>query len=146
MNRFATSPISSFDSTCKVILVSFECNKFSNPSKEVVFFGKGNETRDFIHVNDVAKLFHFVLEQKELFLIVNGGNGIKYNIKEIVTKINKLFRVNKQIIFNNISHEGNPIYYWADISILETFNWKSEITFEEGLKEYITWYKNLNQE
>ncbi len=122
------------------------CNKFSNPSKEVVFFGKGNETRDFIHVNDVAKLFHFVLEQKELFLIVNGGNGIKYNIKEIVTKINKLFRVNKQIIFNNISHEGNPIYYWADISILETFNWKSEITFEEGLKEYITWYKNLNQE
>lgn len=121
------------------------CNKFSN-QEEVIFWGKGNETRDFIHVDDVAKLFYFLLEQTELFMIVNGGNGIRYDIKEIVSKINELFGMNKQIIFNNISHEGNPVYYWADISTLDTFNWKSEITFEEGLKEYIAWYKNQNQE
>ena len=62
------------------------CKKIQNSKDEVVFWGTGEETRDFIHISDVLYLFDILLKKDDKFTLVNGGTGIKYTIKNIDNK------------------------------------------------------------
>ena len=111
--------------------------KIKNANKEVVFWGTGEETRDFIHVSDVIQIIDNLLEKSEKFIILNGGTGIKHTIKDVVEMIRDLVNKKIDIRFNQKVNIGNPIYYWADIYKLEQYKCKINITFEEGLKNFI---------
>lgn len=117
------------------------CNKLSNnDSRQVVFFGDGKETRDFVHILDVANLFEILLTLEHSFLIINAGSGEKVTIENLLSKINKFF--NKEVIFNNIIHDGNPRHYWADITLAKSFNWIPQIAIDDGIADYIQWFKS----
>lgn len=119
-------------------------HKIKNANKEVVFWGTGEETRDFIHISDVLYLFDILLKKDDKFTLVNGGTGVKYTIKNIVEIIKDLINPNISIKFNNQVNIGNPIYYWADTQKLENYGFKANRNLEQEIKNYVEWVKGLD--
>lgn len=116
------------------------CSKVAE-SEEVVFFGTGTETRDWIHVDDASRLLLLFSEGDFGFKIINGANGERITVKQVVTALSTHFDKPVQIKFNGIVKEGDPQHFWADISEALSLNWKPEIKLSDGLKNYVTFFK-----
>ncbi len=115
------------------------CHKIKEADSEVIFWGTGQETRDFIHISDVLKLFNAIILDNNKFIIINGGSGIKHRVDEIVYLIKKYLNSKAEIAFNGQTNTGNPIHYWADLEKTKHLGWSAKTTFEAGLKGYIEW-------
>ena len=115
------------------------CNKIMNAKDEAIFWGTGEETRDFIHIDNVLEIFKALVETKEKYLIINGGTGDKTTIREVVYFIKELLDSKCAISFNQQTNEGNPIYYWADTQNLDSICKLDKIDLKQGLQQYVQW-------
>ena len=118
--------------------------KIKNADSEVVFWGTGEETRDFIHISDVLSLFDILLKKEDRFILINGGTGKKYTIKNVVEMIRGFINPKIEIKFNNQINMGNPIYYRADTKKLDIYGFKANKDLEQEIKSYVEWAKKLD--
>ncbi len=117
-------------------------NKFrKSDGRAIEFFGTGDETRDWLHVEDAASLIYCMAQSQNHADLVNGGYGQAVTVKEILAKLASLFRGNICVEFNGQSREGDPKHYWADTSEAKLLGWRPTILLEQGLNEYVTWFK-----
>ena len=117
------------------VITKFMKKIFQNEALEI--FGDGEQTRDFIHVNDVAKINLIVMESDINFGFFNVGTGISTsvnNLAEIMVKLS-----NKKLDVNyKKSLEGDIKQSVADTKETEKkFKWKSKIGLKEGLKKLL---------
>lgn len=120
------------------------CLKIKNASNEVVFFGTGEETRDWIYVTDAAKLVLKVAQNiKENMNVINGGTGIRTTVGDTINLLVNLYGKGVNVKFNQVVKPGDPRFYHADISKALNIGWKQEINLNEGLKHYLNFFKNL---
>ena len=117
------------------------CNKLAGAKGSIEFFGTGDETRDWLHVDDAASLLVWMARSEKRFEIVHGGCGQTTTIREITTKLSALFGKDVQIKFNQQYKEGDPKHYWADTFEANQAGWEPNITIDQGLQEYINWFK-----
>lgn len=113
--------------------------KILNGTEAVEFYGSGNETRDFIHIDDVVKIFFELQRQIKSFEVVNGGTGIKRTISEVVEMVRKFIDRDVMIKFDNQVAIGNPIYYWASQVKLKKLIELHYMDFENELEKYVIW-------
>ena len=121
------------------------CRKISGTVDDnVCFFGSGNETRDWLHVDDAAALILAVSEQKmEPLSIINGGTGVSTPVRDILQTIADAFGNNSRIQFNGEVRTGDPMYYEADISLATRLGWSPRVHVKAGIREYVEWFRNL---
>lgn len=117
-------------------------HKIQDAKEEVVFWGTGEETRDFIHISDVIHIIEKLIDKSENFTVINGGTGIKHTIKNVVEMIRDIINKDVKIKFNGQVNVGNPVYYWADIQKLDQLDYKPSKQLEQELKNYVEWVKN----
>lgn len=117
------------------------CEKISKEKARACFFGTGKETRDWLNVQDAASLFFAISKSKNKFEILNGASGEKTEIKKILEMLSKYYDTNVQISFNNEERAGDPKFYHADISKAKKLGWLPKINLENGLAEYVNFYK-----
>ncbi len=123
------------------------CKKIENcKTEDVTFWGTGEETRDWIHVDDAVSLIYQFGIQIKGFDIVNGGSGIRIEILELLNLLKEEIGTNLKINFNNEVRIGDPMYFWADISHLKKYNWTPKVSLSEGIKSYVKYYKNLKND
>ena len=48
-------------------------------------FNNGNATRDFIHINDVVKIYKVILNENINAPILNVGRGIEHSVRELIS-------------------------------------------------------------
>jgi len=119
-------------------------HKIREAKQEVVFFGTGSETRDFIHVNDAIIIFDALLKIPERFIIINGGTGLDSTVKFIVETIRDLVDKSINIKFDNKVNEGNPSFYCADTNKLNYYGIEIKNNLKQELKNYINWIKKID--
>ena len=109
---------------------------------ETVFiYGDGNQTRDYVYVEDVVEAMRVALEKNE------GGT---YNIGTgVETSVNTLYDRLKTIISSNATarHEpGRPGEQKRSVlsfdKILRELEWRPSITVQEGLVRTVEWFKS----
>lgn len=106
-----------------------------------VFWGTGQETRDWIHVKDVAKLFYMARTRaNKNCLIANFGSGIGIQIKDILHCLFAFFHNSLLPSFNGKNNAGNPQHYLANIEEIKRWGWKKSVSLEDGIREYVRWY------
>jgi UDP-glucose 4-epimerase len=106
----------------------------------IELYGTGNESRDFIHVDDIVRALDLVIRNATFSGdIINLANGEEYTIKFVADLFKKHLNTNKEIKFNNQVKEGDPLNWRADISILKSMGYESKVTLETGIKNYIDW-------
>ena len=105
-------------------------------NEELIIFGDGKQTRDFIHIDDVVNVNIIVMESDVSFGFFNVGTGVG-------TSINNLAKI--MIELNNKELEINykkPLKGDIKQSIADTektekkFKWKYKISLKEGLKRF----------
>ena len=118
------------------------CNKISQNKN--IFFGTGNEVRDWIHIFDLCELVYKILnKKKDNNPIINCGSGKGHKVREVIKLIKKKFYSKKIIKFIN-QKKQNPKILISDIKIAKSYNWKPKIPFKKGILGYIKWYKQNN--
>jgi len=111
----------------------------------IELFGTGEETRDFIHVDDIIFAVDCIINKADFKgENYNIANGEETKIKDIAELFVKLTGSQKPIIFNQVQKEGDPIFWRADISKIKSFGYKQKISIEEGLRNYIKWANEQN--
>ncbi len=109
---------------------------YSNAKVEL--FGKGNETRDFIHIDDILQQLDLVIENAKFQgEAINIGNGIETRIDEVAQIFKVVLDSKKSIQFNNIIREGDPINWCADISVLKSWGYIQNIDLRQGINLFI---------
>ncbi|MBF4507169.1 NAD-dependent epimerase/dehydratase family protein [Flavobacterium sp. JLP] len=114
--------------------------------EHAVFFGTGKETRDWIHVSDAASLLCMFSLKLAGFEVINGGSGIETSIYDIISMLNKYIGKSTEIEFNGNTKEGDPMHFWADIEKSKSLNWEPTISIEDGIKQYVQYFKSLNND
>lgn len=118
------------------------CKKIDNcEGKEVIFWGSGSETRDWIHVEDAISLIYKMSEKIQGLDIINGGSGIRIEIAEVLDLIRSQFQSDVKIEFNNEVRLGDPKYFWADLSRSIEYDWRPKKRLDEGIASYVKYFK-----
>lgn len=108
-------------------------------------WGSGRAMREFLYVEDLADACINLMELNSwVGPWINVGSGQCVTIKELSTLIKKTVGYRGEIIFDNISPEGQLLRK-MDISRIESLKWKAKTPIEEGLtKTYQFYLENLN--
>lgn len=106
------------------------------------FFGTGEEVRDWLHVDDAAKLLIKAIEHaSHKCPVVNGGAGTGTSVREALSCLFESFNGGKPV-FTGMSRAGDPPGYVADISSALAWDWQPTIAFKDGLRDYAEWFKS----
>ena len=110
---------------------------------EIVLWGTGNPTREFLHVSDAADGILLAAERYDGADPVNLGSGMEISIKDLATLIAKLTGFDGRFVWDSGKPDGQPRRS-LDVSRAERlFGFRAHIRFEEGLRQTIDWYKAL---
>ena len=112
--------------------------------KSPVIFGDGKQSRDFTFVKDVAEA-NILAAECEATGIFNIGNSQRVTINHLVRLILKLIR-NRSIkpIYRD-TRAGDIIHSLADITKAKAFGYNPRYSLEEGLKETINSFQEINK-
>jgi UDP-glucose 4-epimerase len=107
------------------------------------FYGTGYEVRDWLHVQDAARLLLTLSSHASSdAVIVNGGTGAGTPVKDIIAHLIEKMNRQESPRFSRIPKPGDPPGYIADIGKVKEYGWKPEISIEDGLDEYVHWYRS----
>ncbi len=116
-----------------------------NELPEVIVWGTGAPTREFLYVADAAEGILLAAEAYSGDEPVNLGSHFEISIKELATKIAKLVGFTGKIIFDETKPDGQPRRKIDTTKALESFNFSAKTDFNTGLAQTIEWYQKNNQ-
>lgn len=103
-------------------------------------FGTGFESRDYIHVNDVAQALYLLATTNSPDVVYNVANGEETQIREAVELFANAASISRDcILFNGTVREGDPLNWRADISKIKALGYKKTVNMEDGLAEFYKW-------
>jgi GDP-L-fucose synthase len=112
----------------------------ANGDKEVVIWGDGSPTREFVYVEDAAEGIAAATEKYNGSEPVNIGSGNEISIKDLANLIARLTDFDGRMIFDTSKPNGQP-RRGLDVSRAEKlFGFRAKTNFEDGLRATIDWY------
>jgi len=112
-----------------------------NGDDEIVVWGDGSATREFLYVDDAVEGIMLASEKFNKSDPVNLGSAFEISIKDLVTIIAKETRFTGKITWDTSKPNGQPRRKLDTSRAEKEFGFKSHTTFEEGLRHTIAWYK-----
>ena len=110
--------------------------------KAPMIFEDGNQRRDFVHVEDVARAYRYAIEKETANgLALNLGSGNSVTVKEIAETLRTLLkREDLEVEITNKFRDGDIRNCFADISLIkEKLGWSPNYEFTKGVKTMLPW-------
>jgi nucleoside-diphosphate-sugar epimerase len=107
----------------------------------------GNQTRDFIYVQDLVNAILKIIQNPHKALwgeTINICSGEEVKIRDIILKIKQETNSNSEIKFGAIDYRNGESmnFFGSNEKAKLLLDWELEYSFEEGLKKTIIWNKN----
>lgn len=116
------------------------CTKLTNADGH--FHGTGNELRDWIHVEDAARLLITAGQHSSSSSpVFNGGTGAGVPVCDVLSALANELATMTPVVFSGSRRTGDPVAYEADISAALKLGWAPSILWHDGVREYVQWYK-----
>ena len=109
--------------------------------EEIVAWGDGSPSREFLHVRDAAEGILLAAERYDSSEPVNLGAGFEITIKELTELVAGLCDFKGAIRWDTSRPNGQPRRKLATDRARRLFGFEAQIPFEAGLKETIAWYR-----
>lgn len=113
-----------------------------NKEPEVVVWGTGKASREFLYVEDAAKAILEVAEKYDKSGPLNLGTGVETPVKELVELIRELTRYEGEVVWDNSRPDGQPRRKFDMSRFEEKLDYRPETPLREGLRKTIEWYKD----
>jgi GDP-L-fucose synthase len=108
--------------------------------QEIVLWGDGSPTREFLYVEDAAEGILLATEKYDRSDPVNLGSGMEISIRELAKAISEMTGFTGQITWDTNQPNGQP-RRCLDVSRAEKeFGFRAATPFEVGLRKTIDWY------
>jgi GDP-L-fucose synthase len=109
---------------------------------EIVVWGTGKPSREFIYAEDAAEAILMATEKYDKRDPVNIGAGFEITIKDLVDLIVKLTGFKGKVVWDTSKPDGQPRRRLDTSKAEKEFGFKAKTNFNEGLKKTVEWYKN----
>ena len=107
---------------------------------EIVVWGTGNATREFLYVENAAEGILLATEKYNKAEPINLGAGFEISIKDLVELIVKLTGFKGKIIWDTTKPDGQPRRCLNTAKAEKEFGFKAKTSLGEGLRKTINWY------
>jgi UDP-glucose 4-epimerase len=112
---------------------------------KIELWGTGNESRDFIFIDDLVSCIGMLIDNAEMAgEVYNIASGNETTIREIGTLFCRSIIPRIEIEFNQKVREGDPLNWKADISKIEEIGFKPRVTVNEGINKLVQWILSQN--
>lgn len=112
----------------------------------MVIFGNGEQTRDFVYVDDVVQALMAAATAQAQGLIINIGAGREVSVKELVRGLEEILRHRVSSLFST-AQDGGVSRMRADITLAQrVLGFTPQVTIEEGLEMMVAHYQRLLKE
>jgi GDP-L-fucose synthase len=108
---------------------------------EVVLWGDGSPTREFLYVDDAAEAFVTAAERYDAPEPVNIGTGSEISIRELAGTIAELTGFNGKIVWDTSMPNGQPRRSLDASKANDAFGFTASTELREGLEQTIAWYR-----
>ncbi len=109
--------------------------------KEVVLWGDGSPTREFIYAEDAAEGIVLAAERYNGPDAVNIGSGYEIAIRDLAELIARLTGFEGKLVWDTTKPNGQPRRGLDTTRAEQYFGFKARTSFEEGLRRTIDWYR-----
>jgi GDP-L-fucose synthase len=109
--------------------------------KELVCWGDGSPTREFLYVEDAAEGLITGAESYDGEEPVNLGSGFEVSIRDLTEKITRLSGFDGSLVWDTARPNGQPRRMLDTARAEAYFGFRAKVNLEEGLAKTIAWYE-----
>ena len=115
--------------------------KMSDAQGDVVLWGDGSPTREFLFVDDCAAGLILAAERYDGAAPVNLGTGVETSIRELAETIADLTGFDGEIVWDTSMPNGQPRRRLDASRARELFGFEARTPLRQGLEKTIAWYR-----
>ncbi len=109
---------------------------------EIVCWGDGSATREFLYVEDCADAVVAATERYDGAEPVNLGSGREISIRDLAGMIARLAGFSGRIVWDASKPNGQPRRCLDTSRAEQYFGWRAVTALEDGLRRTIDWYRS----
>lgn len=110
---------------------------------EVVFWGTGSASREFLYVEDCARAIVMAAQRYDRGEPVNVGSGVEITIRDLAEKIRQIVGFEGRMTWDRTMPDGQP-RRCLDTSRAKAFGFEARVGFDDGLRRTVDWYCRQN--
>jgi dTDP-glucose 4,6-dehydratase len=108
---------------------------------KVPLYGTGENIRDWLHVHDHCRALDLLVDRGENGHVYNVGGGNEVRNVELTHRILQLLDRPDSLIERVADRPGHDARYCVDSAKIRQLGWTPRISFEEGLRDTVAWYR-----
>ena len=109
--------------------------------REIVLWGDGSPTREFLYVDDCAEGIWLAAQAYDDPEPVNLGTGVEISIRELAELIGELTGFAGEIVWDTTKPNGQPRRQLDVTRAEERFGFRARTPLRDGLERTIAWYQ-----
>lgn len=113
--------------------------------RQIVVWGTGSASREFLYVEDAARAIVLATERYDQPEPVNIGSGMEITIKDLLELIAKLTGFKGEIVWDTSKPDGQPRRSLDVSRASQAFGFQAQTDFRQGLRKTIEWYLTHRQ-
>lgn len=119
------------------------CTKLESSRDSVTLDGTGGETRDWLHVEDAARLLMRVAAVAGPSCpFVNGGTGRSTSIRDLAALVTATWQPARTVVFSGRSRAGDPLDLIADTGCASRLGFSPLVNLTTGVEAFVRWYRS----
>jgi GDP-L-fucose synthase len=116
--------------------------KMVDATGDVVLWGDGTPTREFLYVDDCAEGFVLAAEHYDGAEPVNLGTGVETSIRELAETIADLTGFEGELVWDASMPNGQPRRQLDASRAERLFGFRAQTPLRDGLARTIAWYRD----
>jgi GDP-L-fucose synthase len=109
---------------------------------EIVLWGTGKPTREFLYVDDAAEGIVLALQRLEVPEPVNLGSATEIGIRELAERIARNTGFGGRFVWDPSKPDGQPRRAVDGSKARRLLGWSPRVSLEEGLTRTVEWYQD----
>jgi GDP-L-fucose synthase len=116
--------------------------KMDGADGEVVLWGDGSPTREFLYVDDCAEGLVLAAQRYDRAEPVNLGTGVETSIREVAELVADLTGFRGEIVWDTSMPNGQPRRSLDASKAERLFGFRAQTGLREGLERTVAWYRS----
>jgi GDP-L-fucose synthase len=115
-------------------------------SPEVVMWGSGKPSREFLYVDDAVRALLLAGEHLQTSDPVNVGTGVETSIRDLADTISRLSGYRGTITWDPSKPDGQPARRLDVSRARELMGFEARVELEQGLRRTVEWFRESSGE
>jgi GDP-L-fucose synthase len=115
--------------------------KMVDSTGEIVLWGDGSPTREFLYVDDCVEGLALAAEKYDGAEPVNLGTGVETSIRDLAETVAEVTGFEGEIVWDTSMPNGQPRRSLDASRAAERFGFRAQVGLRQGLERTVAWYR-----